>query len=1186
MKKIGKYGLTTLFIIFYLIFMGYSVSADDTCVFSVTADDLPPNIVLLLDNGAEMEQIVWHDDYDNSADYKQPDSGIDVVTRLPGADGFYNDRGYGIIMTGNKYFLVDIPEDLNISNYNFRLQADITDASAKKGTWIINGKSITLPAEPSTVAVDGIIDNATYFRYSKKYLNWLFFSGLYDGSSLPNKTRFYMAKEAIMTVAKLTDYKAYFGIYYFANDTGGSQAQPLKFAVKAKVDGVDNDGINGIDDFNEILTSEFINNINNMKTVTYSPLAEGLSTVGYYLSSPSSGASGGYCQQNYTIVLSPGVSSEDQGTPSQQVPASLSDHDEDDGLIKEGKIKEDAVTYDIPLNQNGSTYLDDVAYYLNSNDIVADVEGTGSLCFDEYDTVTNPFYVGGTVTGNTSTSTGIITAVNVNVGGASGCLELASISGNFTDDEILKGSTGGSARVNGLLFDSGEGFQNVFTYTVGFMGDKEGDLFLINTSNNGNGKKNLYNSSDEDYGKYHFNADSPDDLAAQLMAAVNSILSRTSTFMAPVVPVTRTTSGNRIYMAFFKPNKGNFWEGNVTKYGIFSNQIVDKYDQAATYDNGAMIETAEPYWSTIDWADNTKSNYISYANRRIYTSLNGTDLILFENGNLTDANLGTPARPKADIINYVRGADILDEDEDTVNLENRSIITGDVLHSEPLIFRYRYAANGNITTMVYFGANDGMLHAVLDEIEIPPIVPSDPPTVTHYGNEAWAFIPPDLLPRLKDMIEGVDHQYYVDSTPKIYFKDKNGNGVIDSADDDRVILVCGERNGGTGYFALDITYPSFPNVKVLWRVNQNDYSAIYDYTSPTHVIPELGQTWSEPQFGVVKDSFGNGIPVLFVGGGYDGSATPTTGNTVLVINVMNGDIVRQFNSSTDPVTDMNYPIPSNVLVVDEDDNGYVDKIYVGDLGGQMWRFGGVTANDFYNFNENINDWTAQVFFKTDSGNSRKFFYPPSITLEKGFDMVFMGTGNREESCCNNRNNLCSFTGSDIIAAVKETHSSTPIMGVGGTDLVDVTDPTATPPDLTTDDGWYIRLVDDIDQAVGEKVLAENVVFYKTLYITTFLPNEDPCAPGGDSKLYALSYLTGQPVLDFDGDSSNDRSVTIGGGIPSKPVMLITKTGTRLLVSVGSSNPDPASPSTGAGIMNIQPLMPPINFFYKYWKEVF
>jgi type IV pilus assembly protein PilY1 len=186
--------------------------------------------------------------------------------------------------------------------------------------------------------------------------------------------------------------------------------------------------------------------------------------------------------------------------------------------------------------------------------------------------------------------------------------------------------------------------------------------------------------------------------------------------------------------------------------------------------------------------------------------------------------------------------------------------------------------------------------------------------------------------------------------------------------------------------------------------------------------------------------------------------------------------------------------------------------------------------------------------------------------------------------------------------VKETHSSTTIVGEedsGGLvakDLVDVTDPAATPPNLSTsgdvdsnlytDQGWYIRLVDDIDQAVGEKILAEGVVFYKTFYITTFTPNEDPCVPGGDGKLYALSHLTGSAVLDFDNDTTSDRSITIGGGIPSKPVMLITKTGTKLLISVGSAKPNAASPTTGAGVRNITPLLPPINFFYKFWKEVF
>jgi len=1204
MKKIGKYGLTTLFVIFGIIFMGHSVYADDTCVFSVTADDLPPNIILLLDSGAEMEHVVWRKGFDNSIDYT-PGGGIDVVTQLPGADGFYNDRGYGIIISGNKYYLVNIPADLNISHYNFRLQANVTNASAKTGTWTINGRTITLPAEPSSVEVGGVIDNANYFRYSKNYLNWLFFatgSGSYvdvsdvdDGTDLPNISRFYYAKQAIMTVAKLTDYKAYFGIYYFANDSGGSQAQPLKFVVNAKVDGLDNDGDGNIDEFDEILTSEFRNNINNMHTVTYSPLAEGLSTVGYYLSSPSSGASGGYCQQNFTIVISPGVSSEDQGTTSQHVPASLSDYDDDDaaGGIAEGNIKENSTIYNIPVNQNGSTHLDDVAYYLNSHDIVADVPGTGSLCFD---TLTSPFSVGGTATGQTSGANGSITAVNVDIGGTSGCLELANITGSFQNDEILNGSIGGSATVNGLLFDSGEGFQNVITYTVGFMGDKKGDLFLINTSNNGNGNKNLYDTSDEDYGKYHFNADSPDELSAQLLAAVNSILSRTSTFMAPVVPVTRTTSGDRIYMAFFKPNKGNFWEGNVTKYGISSdNQIVDATGALATWPNGALKVDAVPYWATIDWADVTKSNYIHNSNRNIYTTLDNFSLTSFDstNANLTTTILGNPTRSKADIINYVRGADVLDEDGDTDVAENRSIITGDVLHSEPSIFQYRYA-NGTAKTMVYFGANDGMLHGVLDATESSGV----PPTVTSYGTEEWAFIPPDQLPRLKEMIEGISHQSYVDTTPKIYFKDVNGDGAVDTGVGDKVIIVCGERKGGTGYFALDVTDPSSP--QYLWRINKYNDSGL-GWAAPTTVIAELGETWSEPQFGVVKTTDVDiiGTPVFFIGGGF--SSDNSSGKAVIAVNVLTGAVVKKFT------TDMNYSFPSSVLVVDENDNGFVDKVYVGDLGGQMWRFASFKdsgGNDlaFPNCNENIHSWTGQVFFKTDDNNSRKFFYQPSVTFEKRYDMVFMGTGDREKACCNNRNNLCSFTGPDIIAAVKETHSATTIVGEedsGGLvakDLVDVTDPAATPPDLSTsgdvdsnlytDQGWYIRLVDDIDQAVGEKILAEGVVFYKTFYITTFTPNDDPCMPGGDGKLYALSHLTGSAVLDFDNDSNSDRRITVGGGIPSKPVMLITKTGTKLLVSVGSANPDAASPSTGAGIMNITPLLPPMNFFYRYWKEVF
>jgi type IV pilus assembly protein PilY1 len=126
-------------------------------------------------------------------------------------------------------------------------------------------------------------------------------------------------------------------------------------------------------------------------------------------------------------------------------------------------------------------------------------------------------------------------------------------------------------------------------------------------------------------------------------------------------------------------------------------------------------------------------------------------------------------------------------------------------------------------------------------------------------------------------------------------------------------------------------------------------------------------------------------------------------------------------------------------------------------------------------------------------------------------------------------------------------------------------------DGNADQGWFMRLVDNLGVAAGEKVLARGVVFYKTYYFTTFTPNDNPCLPGGNARLYALDYLTGAAVIAFtdtDGDGDNDltRSVLLGGGIPSKPVTVITAEATKLFISVGSTIPNAASQSVGAGIV--------------------
>jgi type IV pilus assembly protein PilY1 len=845
-------------------------------------------------------------------------------------------------------------------------------------------------------------------------------------------------------------------------------------------------------------------------------------------------------------------------------------------------------------------------------------------------------------------------------------------------------------------------FQNIMTYTVGFLATTDSRKFLINTSNNGNGKPNLTNSADPDYGKFHFDATSANGLSQAILDAVNSIISRTSSFTAPVVPVTRTTSGNKIYMAFFKPLDSNFWEGNVTKFGLNEdNQIIGSDLNPATWPNGAMRDDAKPYWSTIDWADISKSNGIQNSNRKIYTYLGAADNLTdsnnrfaADNDNLTAIMLGyptditvngNPVSGKEKVINYIRGADVLDEDADGDVYENRPFITGDVLHSEPLVFTYQYA-DDSAKTLVFFGANDGMLHAVLDDIDPDVNASGDE---TNYGTEAWAFIPPDQLNRLKYILEGTSHRDYVDSSPKIYFHDVDEDGRVDTGDGDKVILVCGLRKGGSSYFALDVTDPDIP--KYLWRIGKSndaetgtvELGSVFRYaggsfhagdslrlwngywegagqwldaamvvsdefdnvfvtfdnrtldfypgkwlgnltsgmyqdwrdgiptapfvwgkivsmttTDPDVVIPELGQSWSEPEFGVVKtsDSDTSGSPVCFIGGGY--SDDNSAGKALVVVNVFTGAVVKKIT------TGLNYSVASTVKVIDEDGNGFVDKIYVGDLGGQMWRFGQVTTDSaanplsFPDCNENIQSWVGQILFTAptyviDSTTyTRKFYYPPSVTLEKGYDLIFMGTGDRENACD-------TTVGADRVYAVKDAHGTTAFTEAN---LVDVTDPAAAVPNLNNtngdvnldgnyDQGWFIRLVDDYGVAEGEKVLARGVVFYKTYYITTFTPNSDPCVPGGNARLYALDYLTGAAVIAFtdidgDGDLDKTRSTLLGGGIPSKPVTVITASATKLFISVGSTNPNVSSKSVGAGIVALDPLYPPRNFFYLWWRQVF
>ena len=69
----------------------------------------------------------------------------------------------------------------------------------------------------------------------------------------------------------------------------------------------------------------------------------------------------------------------------------------------------------------------------------------------------------------------------------------------------------------------------------------------------------------------YFYVVNPLKLEQQLNRTFSDILSRGVSHVAPVVSVdeaNRTQSGDRLYMAFFKPIGDNYWQGNLKKYGL------------------------------------------------------------------------------------------------------------------------------------------------------------------------------------------------------------------------------------------------------------------------------------------------------------------------------------------------------------------------------------------------------------------------------------------------------------------------------------------------------------------------------------------------------------------------------------------------------------------------------------------
>ncbi len=645
----------------------------------------------------------------------------------------------------------------------------------------------------------------------------------------------------------------------------------------------------------------------------------------------------------------------------------------------------------------------------------------------------------------------------------------------------------------------------------------------VNASRDATQIDDLYHAAVNGRGEM-FNAASATDLGSKLKRAINDISSKSASASSASVTSSRLTTGSTVYISKFTSGS---WHGTIDAFTL--------------KEDGNFLKLFD---SGVSAAEELASKIIDNRVILTYNPDKTPEGVEFKwDGNLTtamenDLNTGPDGLPDglgAERLAYIRG-DHAKEGTENGNFRERAVLSngqtsrlGDIVHSSPVYvgepnigwpddfpinnpsepyskFVSGYA-NGTKTrtSMVYAGANDGMLHGF------------DSETL----KEKLAYIPSNLFSA--NTGEGLHylteqdytHRYYVDLTPSVSDVFIKGEW--------HTILIGGQRAGGKGYFALDITNPdSFGAGDVMWEFTHED----------------LGYTYSQPQIGMMN----NGKWVAIFGNGYNNAGSGEA--ELFIVDIETGDLIKQISTGAGTATN-GLATPA---LADLDLNGTIDRAYAGDLEGNMWAFdlsGSISSS-----------WVLDYkLFTTEAGEPitskpTLSFHPTMPTIKEPTDkanepnvMVFFGSGQY-------------LVESDLVIDADTTDNyfygvwDKSSVKVSSSDLVEQTITTETfsytdsnenivdveyrlltenPVDYTSKDGWKIKLKDDGERVITNPVVRGNVVYFNSSVPTA----NDPCSGGGYGYRFGVDLATGgatdKPVFDVDNNGIVDASDTNDAG---------------------------------------------------------
>jgi type IV pilus assembly protein PilY1 len=406
-------------------------------------------------------------------------------------------------------------------------------------------------------------------------------------------------------------------------------------------------------------------------------------------------------------------------------------------------------------------------------------------------------------------------------------------------------------------------------------------------------------------------------------------------------------------------------------------------------------------------------------------------------------------------------------------------------------FRTTYT---NRKTIVYVGANDGMVHAFDGAM-----------SGTTAGAELFAFVPSfaygdsTTAPTSGLASRGNPnfvHHYLVDATAQNFDVDFNRtSGATTTAPDWRTILVGGLGKGGRGYYALDVTDPTSWTSetavagKVLWEFTD----------------PDMGYSFGEPR--VVKTAK-YGWTVLF-SSGYNNSDGK---GYLFLVNPRTGALLEKI-ATTEGSTTAPLDMAHMALFIPSTRDYTVESVYAGDLQGNVWRFDLRGTGTFAA--------PTKIARLTDSsGNAQPVTTVPRVAVDaassKRYVAVATGRLLADSDISDGQRQTIyviadgtATDGSFFTAATLPGSASFPITrGQLNDNANALTGIGSTPASAL---GWYYDL-DVASNGVAERVTVDMDTYQGTVAAAINLPNGDACSPAGSGRVVSLRLADGRTTL--------------------------------------------------------------------------